>query len=91
MIVERFRDGNAAPVYQRFKEQGRLAPDGLRYVDSWVTQDLSHCYQLVECDDPALIDEWITAWSDLVAFEVHAVISSTEAAQRALLEPGPET
>jgi hypothetical protein len=83
MIVERFR-GNATLVYQRFKEEGRLAPDGLRYVESWVTQDLSHCYQLMECDDPAVLDEWIASWSDLVAFEVHPVISSAEAAQRAL-------
>lgn len=83
MIVEHFRDGNPEPVYERLRERGRLAPDGLRYIDSWVTHDLAHCYQLMECDSPLLLNEWIAAWSDLVEFEVHPVISSTEAAERA--------
>jgi hypothetical protein len=83
MIVEHFRGGDPTPVYERFRRQGRLAPDGLRYIDSWVTQDLSRCYQLMECDDPDLLDEWIAAWSDIVTFEVQPVISSAEAAQRA--------
>ena len=83
MIVEHFRGGDPNPVYERFRKQGRLAPGGLRYIDSWVTQDLSRCYQLMECDDPDLLAEWIAAWSDIVAFEVHPVISSAEAAQRA--------
>jgi hypothetical protein len=82
MIIEHFRDGDARPVYARFRERGRLAPDGLRYVDSWVTPDLTRCYQVMECDDRALVDEWIAAWSDLVDFEVHPVITSADAAAR---------
>ena len=82
MIIEHFRDGDARPVYARFRERGRLAPDGLRYVDSWVTPDLARCYQVMECDDRALLDEWIAAWSDLVDFEVHPVITSADAAAR---------
>jgi hypothetical protein len=82
MIIEHFRDGDARPVYARFRERGRLAPDGLRYVDSWVTPDLTRCYQVMECDDRALLDEWIAAWSDLVDFEVHSVITSADAAAR---------
>jgi len=79
VIIEHFRDGNAVPVYRRFRERGRLAPDGLRYVSSWVTRDLRRCYQVMECDDRALLDEWIANWSDLVEFEVEPVITSAEA------------
>ena len=82
MIVERFRNGDAAPAYRRFRDRGRLAPDGLKYVSSWVTTDLEACYQLMECDDRALLDEWIARWSDLVEFEVHPVITSPEAVER---------
>lgn len=81
MIVEHFRHG-PTPVYARFREQGRLAPAGLHYVSSWVTADGSRCYQLMECDDPALLQVWVRAWQDLVEFEVIPVISSAEAADR---------
>ena len=87
MIIERFRGGDPVPVYQRFQEVGRLAPDGLRYVDSWVTTDLTRCYQVMECDDPRLLDSWMAAWTDLVEFEVHPVITSAEASRR-VLPPG---
>jgi hypothetical protein len=80
MIIEHFHDGDAAPVYRRFAERGRLAPEGLRYVSSWVTADLRQCYQVMECADRALLDEWIAAWSDLVDFDVFPVITSAEAA-----------
>ena len=79
MIVERFRDGNAVPVYRRFRERGRLAPEGLRYVSSWVTHDFRRCYQVMECDDRALLDAWIANWQDLVDFEVETVMTSAEA------------
>jgi len=82
MIVEHFRNGDAAPVYRRFKEHGRLAPDGLAYVSSWVDEKLATCYQLMETADRTLLDEWMRHWNDLVEFEVHPVISSQEAAQR---------
>jgi hypothetical protein len=80
MVIERFRGGNAAPVYRRFRDQGRLAPDGLRYVASWVTTDMTRCYQVMECDDPALITQWSERWRDLVDFEVSPVMTSAEAA-----------
>ena len=80
MIIEQFRNGDAAPVYARFRERGRLAPEGLTYVSSWVTEDIGRCYQIMECDNRALLDEWISAWSDLVEFEVIPVITSAEAA-----------
>lgn len=83
MIIEHYRNGDPRPVYARFRAKGRLAPDGLRYVNSWVTEDLAHCYQVMECDDRRLLDEWISAWSDLVDFEVHPVVTSAEAAAAA--------
>ena len=82
MIVEHFRNGDPKPVYARFRAQGRLAPAGLTYVNSWVSDDLTRCYQVMECEDHALLQEWIDAWSDLVDFEVHTVITSAEASAR---------
>ena len=82
MVVERFRNGEAAPVYQRFRERGRLAPDGLTYVASWVDEAMSTCFQVMETADRALLEEWMAHWSDLVDFEVHPVMTSQEAARR---------
>ncbi len=80
MIIEHFKNGDPAPVYQRFHEKGRLAPEGLKYVASWVTPDLTKCYQVMECSDRALLDEWMAAWSDLTDFEVIPVMTSADAA-----------
>lgn len=79
LVIERFINGEAVPVYRRFRDRGRLAPDGLRYVGSWVTEDLAACYQVMECDERRLLDEWIAQWRDLVDFEVVPVMSSAEA------------
>ena len=81
MIVENFRNGDAAPVYRRFRERGRMAPDGLVYLASWVTADLTRCYQVMECSDPALLERWMAAWNDLVDFEVVPVVTSADAAR----------
>jgi hypothetical protein len=80
MIIETFRGDDALPVYRRFRDHGRLAPDGLRYVSSWVTADLRRCFQVMECDDPALLAEWMARWDDLVDFEVVPVMTSAQAA-----------
>jgi uncharacterized protein DUF3303 len=82
MIVERFRDGDAVPVYRRFRERGRQAPDGLTYVASWVTADFTTCYQVMECDDRALLDGWTALWSDLTEFEIIPVMTSAEAVKQ---------
>jgi hypothetical protein len=79
LIIEHFRDGDPVPVYRRFRERGRLAPDGLEYRGSWITEDLRRCYQVMECDDRRLLDEWIAHWSDVVDFEVIPVVTSAEA------------
>ncbi len=83
LVIERFRNGDAQPVYRRFRERGRLAPPGLDYVNSWVTEDLTRCFQVMQCADRALLDQWIANWSDLVDFEVIPVLTSAEAAARA--------
>lgn len=82
MVIEHFRGGDARPVYRRFAERGRLAPEGLTYVSSWVTDDLRRCYQVMECADRALLEQWMDAWRDLVDFEVVPVVTSAEAAAR---------
>jgi hypothetical protein len=81
MIIERFRNADPVPVYRRFRDQGRLAPAGLRYVGSWVTHDLSTCYQVMECEDRGLLDAWLRNWADLVDFEVVPTFTSKEAAE----------
>lgn len=81
MIIEDFRDGDPRPVYARFRERGRMAPAGLTYVSSWVTDDFRRCYQVMETDDAALLDQWMSNWRDLVDFEVIPVVTSAHAAQ----------
>jgi hypothetical protein len=81
MVIETFLKG-PRPVYERFHQQGRMAPEGLTYVNSWVTSDGMRCYQVMECDDPRLLDEWTSSWKDLVAFEIIAVMTSAEASQQ---------
>ena len=80
MIIEHFRNGNPRPIYARFRDQGRLAPPTLHYVASWVTTDLTRCYQVMECDDPHDLEQWMAQWRDLTDFEVLPVITSAEAA-----------
>jgi hypothetical protein len=82
MVVETFRQGDAVPVYRRFRDHGRLAPDGVRYVDSWVDEPMTRCWQLMEADDRGLLDAWIANWSDITDFEVIPVITSAAASAR---------
>lgn len=81
MVIETFRDGDPVPVYRRFRDRGRLMPDGIEYVGSWVTDDLTRCFQIMECKDRAQLDQWISNWSDIVDFEVVPVTTSAEAAK----------
>jgi hypothetical protein len=82
MVIEYFKNQDALPVYRRFKEHGRLAPEGLIYVSSWVDENMQRCFQIMEADDRKLLDEWISKWCDIVDFEVFPIISSKEAAKR---------
>lgn len=88
LIIERFKEGCARAVYQRARERGRMLPEGLVYVDSWVAADLRRCFQLMECEDAGLLDAWFREWTDLVDFEVVPVIGSEEAASRLIGENG---
>jgi len=83
MIVERFKDAPA--VFRRFRERGRMAPEGLVYVSSWVDESLKLCFQVMETHDRRLLDEWIGNWSDVTEFEVYSVITSKEAVEK--IEP----
>ncbi len=79
MVIETFGDDPKA-VYRRFRERGRQMPDGLDYVDSWITADFARCFQLMRCDDVTLLQRWVAEWRDLVAFEIVPVASSKETA-----------
>ena len=82
MIIERFKNRDPVPVYRRFRDQGRMAPEGLTYVSSWVTEDMSRCYQVMECDDRRLLEQWMTRWNDVTDFEVIPVVTSAQAVER---------
>lgn len=84
MVIEHFKNHDPGPVYARFRVHGRLVPEGLHYISSWVDSNLGRCFQLMETDNRQLVDEWISNWSDLVDFEVIPVMTSTEAAEKIL-------
>ena len=78
MVIERFRNRDAKAVYRRFRDQGRMAPDGLKYVGSWIETNFDRCFQIMECDDARLLQQWVAFWSDLIEFEIVPVVSSAE-------------
>ena len=83
MVIERFKSRDAATaVYARFAERGRMLPDGLKYIDSWVEDDFGRCFQVMETEDVSLFDLWIANWNDLVDFEVIPVTNSAAAAAK---------
>jgi hypothetical protein len=81
MVIERFREGAAPEVYRRAHEKGRMMPEGLEYVSSWIDLEFKICYQLMRTDDASLFTVWTHAWKDLVEFEIVPVRTSVEAAQ----------
>jgi Protein of unknown function (DUF3303) len=87
MIIERFKNRDAKAVYRRLREKGRMVPEGLVYMESWVETDFDRCFQLMECDDASLLEEWAEHWRDLVDFEFVAVRRSKEAAEFISGEP----
>jgi len=88
MVIEKFRAGKLKAVYQRFAERGRLMPEGLTYVNSWITEDLSTCYQVMETDNFHTLGQWMGHWNDLVDLEVIPVITSQEAKAKVDAQPG---
>jgi Protein of unknown function (DUF3303) len=83
MVIERFKNRDAEAVYGRVREKGRMLPEGLHYVGSWVEPNFSRCFQLMECDDPQMFQQWSAHWQDLIEFEIVPVLSSIEAAEAA--------
>jgi hypothetical protein len=81
MVIERYKNRDATAVYQRAREQGRMLPRGLTYIDSWVEKNFDRCFQLMKCEDVTLFQQWIARWRDLVDFEVVPVVTSKEAAE----------
>ena len=82
MVVEHFKNRDSVAVYRRFRDRGRMAPAGLRYVSGWVDEKLERCYQLMETHERRLLEEWMANWNDLVEFEVYPAITSQEAAEK---------
>jgi len=81
MVVERFKKGAAPEIYERFREKGRMMPDGLEYISSWIDHDFKICYQLMQTENVTLFDRWIENWSDLMEFEIVPVRTSAETVQ----------
>ena len=81
MVIERFKSPGAVEVYRRARDQGRMLPDGLEYVSSWIDLDFTVCYQLMKTHDAALFDQWTSRWDDLVEFQIIPVRTSQEAMQ----------
>lgn len=84
LIIECYKTGKVNEIYHRFAEKGRMLPDGVEYINSWVTEDLTTCYQIMRSKQRDLLDIWIANWEDLVDFEVVRVLSSAEVAKQKL-------
>ena len=80
MVIETFRDQNAKAVYRKFRDNGRMMPEGLAFVSSYVAADLSRCFQLMECDDVTLLQRWVAQWADVAAFEIVPVVAGKDTA-----------
>ena len=76
MVIERFKQGDARPIYRRFGTKGRLTPEGVAYVTGVIAADLSCCFQVMEADDPAALQAWVAQWSDIVDFEIVPIVES---------------
>ncbi len=82
MVIEHYKNRDAVAIYRRARDQGRMMPEGLRYVSSWVEPTYDRCFQLMETEDPRLFDQWIAGWKDLIDFEIVPVVTSKQAAEK---------
>jgi len=78
MVIERFKDRDPRPIYRRLRDEGRTMPEGLKYVASWIEANFDRCYQVMECDDARLLQEWVLHWHDLGTFEIVPVVASQD-------------
>ena len=81
MVIEHFKEGAPLEIYRRLSEKGRLMPNGLKYISSWIDHDFKSCYQLMQTEDTALLGTWMRNWNDLMEFEIVPVRTSAEAVQ----------
>jgi hypothetical protein len=81
MVIEHFKGQNLKAVYQRFRDQGRMTPEGLAFVGSWVEATGGRCFQLMECNDVRLFQQWIVQWHDLTEFEILPVVTGKDTAE----------
>jgi len=84
MVIERFKNREAKPIYQRFKEQGRMMPDAVKYLGSWIEENFDRCFQVMECNDVSELEEWASHWRDLMDFEFIPVRTSKEVVEMML-------
>jgi hypothetical protein len=84
MVIEHFHQGNIKEMYQRFAEKGRMLPEGVEYINSWINEDVAVCYQVMETESLYKLNVWIANWKDLVDFEIIPVISSSEAKRKVI-------
>ncbi len=84
MIIEKFHPGKEKEIYQRLEEKGRMMPDGVQYINSWVDQEITTCYQIMESESISKMEEWISNWNDLADFEIIPVITSAQAKEKIL-------
>ncbi len=80
MVIEHFRSGRAPEVYRRFQDRGRMAPEGVRFISSWVDLEFRRCFQVMEAANEDMLKEWTKKWSDLVEFEIVQVCTTEQAA-----------
>jgi hypothetical protein len=86
MIIEHFKDNDMLPIYKRVRDAGRLLPEGLSYIDSWIEPNFSRCFQLMECDDLRPLQEWMLDWRGFgITFEIVPVVRSSDT--RTLVAP----
>jgi len=88
MVIERFKEGTAPEIYRRFRQRGRMMPEGLEYISSWIDLSFKICWQLMQTEDLALFDKWTANWRDLVDFEIVPVRTSVEAIE--IMKSKPE-
>jgi hypothetical protein len=88
MVIERYHEGKAKMLYQRYSEKGRMMPEGVQYINSWINEEVTVCYQLMESDSIEGLQQWISNWGDIVDFEVIPVISSAEAKEKVFSKNG---
>ena len=82
MVIEQFKNSDGKEVYDRFREKGRMMPEGLNYVASWTESSGGRCFQVMECYDAELLQKWTSNWEDIVDFEFTPVLSSEDMSKK---------